>query len=488
MSSYFLLLPILIPILSGILLFLMKPKTHKARNIFVFSAVLINSIVTAIILFFSPRDALYLVEIVENVDIVLRLDGLGTVFAAIILCLWPLATLYAFDYMKKYSNLNMFFAFYVMTSGVTMGLAFSGNALTMYLFYEFLTLVTTPLVLHTQSREAVVAARKYLYYSITGAAIGFIAVVFVLVYGQNALFSFGGIIDLSNANFDQNIMLFVYVLSFMGFGVKAAVFPFHGWLPAVSVAPTPVTALLHAVAVVKAGVFVIMRSTYYVFGTELLEGSWAQLVVMMVAAVTVVYASVMAFKEQKFKRRLAYSTISNLSYILLGVSLMSNLGLFAALIHMVFHAVMKISAFSCAGAVIERAKITYVSDLNGMGRKMPFTFVCFAVSSLSLMGMPILIGFTSKYYLITAAIESGNVLGSLLIIALFLSSVFVVGYLIVILVKAFFPTSGVPVKKGKDPGMLMKLPLAIYTVFIIVVGVYAEPIVNYLLNVSNGIL
>ncbi len=481
------LIPIALPIVAGILLLIIKPKTNSVRNIFVLTSVIINSLITGLIIFFTPSSSITILEVTGNIKLVLELDGLGSVFAALLAVLWPLATLYAFEYMEHYFSLDMFFAFYTMTYGITLGLAFSGNALTMYLFYEFLTLVTTPLVLHTQKREAVVAARKYLYYSITGAAIGFISIVFILVYGQNAAFEYGGIIK-TNADFDMQVIRLVYVLSFIGFGVKAAVFPLHGWLPSASVAPTPVTALLHAVAVVKAGVFVIMRSTYYMFGTELLHGSWAQIIPFLLAAITVVYASIMAVKEQHFKRRLAYSTISNLSYILLAVCLMTPYGFYAAIIHMIFHAVMKISSFFCAGAVMEKAEAYYVNELEGLGKKMPFTFTCFTIAALSLMGMPLLSGFISKYRLLTAAIQHEGILSYVMIFTLLLSSVLVAVYLVTISVRAFFPRNGIQIKTATDPGIRMKIPIALFTIFTIFMGLFSTYITDYLQQVSQGII
>lgn len=184
----------------------------------------------------------------------------------------------------------------------------------------------------------------------------------------------GGILNLSSANSRKNTLLFVYVLAFFGFGVKAALFPCHGWLPRATVAPTPVTALLHAVAVVKSGAFAILRMTYFGFGTQFLRGSWAQWVVMGAAMLTILYGSTMAVKEIHWKRRLAYSTISNLSYILLAASMMSPLGLAAALSHLAVHAMMKICSFFCAGAVMHQTGKTYIDELDGMGRKMPVTF------------------------------------------------------------------------------------------------------------------
>lgn len=478
---------ILFPLVTGALLLVFKFKTSKARQLYTGSVVLVNSLVTAFVLLQHPKDSFTLLKITDSISFTFRVDGLGSVFAALVAFLWPLATLYAFAYMKHEKNKNMFFAFYTMTYGITLGLAFSSNAVTMYLFYEFLTLITTPLVFHSQTKEAVRAARKYLYYSITGAAIGFVAIVFVMIYGSTTDFVYGGVLNLQAEGFHDNVMRFVYVLAFVGFGVKAAIFPMHGWLPTASVAPTPVTALLHAVAVVKAGVFVIMRMTYYVFGTELLSGTWAQVVVTLFGVITVLYGSTMAVKEQHFKRRLAYSTISNLSYILLGVTLMTPLGFLGALTHMVFHAIMKICSFFCAGAVMVQTNRHYVRDLEGLGKRMPFTFTCFTVAALSLVGMPPLMGFISKYNLITAAIESGGWLSYLTMIVLFISAILVAVYMLFIVVKAFFPRNGLVIAEGKDPGIMMKLPIGIFTALIIGVGIYSAPIIDYLAKVAGGV-
>ncbi|MFI3325395.1 MAG: proton-conducting transporter membrane subunit [Clostridia bacterium] len=489
MPKEMLLLPIVLPILSGLALFIIRPKTYNGRRNYVMTMVTLNSVITFILLFSDLRESLQLLQITDDVNLVLKIDGLSTIFAGLVSFMWPLASMYAFDYMKHEKNLDMFFAFYTITYGVVVGIAFAGNALTLYLFYEFLTLVTTPLVLHTQKREAVVAARKYLTYSITGAAIGFISIVFVLVYGNGSGFVFGGILDSSAlVGYGDNILLTTYVLAFIGFGVKAAIFPFHGWLPSASVAPTPVTALLHAVAVVKAGVFVIMRMTFYVYDIDVLRGTWAQAVVLSLAFITVIYASVMACKEQHFKRRLAYSTISNLSYILLGVCLMTHLGFLAALIHMLFHAIMKICGFFCAGAVMEYTDARYVNQLEGMGKKMPFIFTCFAITSLSLMGTPLMVGFISKYYLITAAINLGGVLGYMMIAALFTSAVLVAVYMVFIVVRAFFPRENVEIMEAKTPGLWMRIPIGIFAAMIVVLGVNSQFLVDYLTKVATGLI
>ncbi|MCD7884912.1 MAG: hypothetical protein LUI87_14595, partial [Lachnospiraceae bacterium] len=277
----------------------------------------------------------------------------------------------------------------------------------------------------------------YLYYSLGGAAFAFIGVIFILVYGTTPNFVAGGVLDLEKIGSRTNLLLMIYVFCFFGFSVKAAMFPFSGWLPKAGVAPTPVTALLHAVAVVKAGAFATMRITYYSFGTEFLRGTWAQTVVMIPVIFTIVYGCSRALKETHLKRRLAWSTVSNLSYILFGVTLMSPLGLTGALMHMICHAVIKICSFFCAGAVIVQSGNEYVYQLDGLGKKMPKVFVIFTISGMALMGVPGLPGFISKWTLVKAALDSTHPLAVVGIVALLISALLTAIYMLTISVRAF---------------------------------------------------
>lgn len=329
MSPYFILVPILVPILAGVLLMTFPIQDYKTRAAAVESVVILNTILVFVLLLNRPAERLYLFSFVEGLPLTLNIDGMATFFGGLVACLWPLATLYTFEYMRHEERVNTFLSFYTITYGVTLGVAFSGNIVTMYLFYEALTMVTLPLVIHTMTEEAQAATRKYLNYMIGGTAFAFIGIVFYSLFCTDIEFVLGGSLDVANLGDYANIALLAYVLAFFGFGVKAAVFPFHGWLPTASVAPTPVTALLHAVAVVKSGVFAIMRLTYFCYGADFLKGTWAQTIVVIAAMVTIVYGSTMGVRENHFKRRLAYSTVANLSYILLGVTMMSPLGLTA---------------------------------------------------------------------------------------------------------------------------------------------------------------
>lgn len=288
-------------------------------------------------------------------------------------------------------------------------------------------------------------------------------------------------------------MLFIYLLAFWGFGVKAAVFPFQGWLPKASVAPTPVTALLHAVAVVKSGAFAVMRLTYYCFGPDFIRGTWAHFAVMSIAMLSIIYGSTMAVKETHFKRRLAFSTISNLSYILLGVTMMSPLGLLAGMSHLVFHAVMKIGSFFSAGAVLHQSGKEYVDELNGLAKKMPFVFTVFTICGLSLIGIPLFAGFISKWNIAAAAMELGESYpyAYVAVLVLLYSALMTAVYILTVAIRAWFPDQGYDAAANEgitDPNWEMKLPLGIFAVTVLVFGLCSEPLMRVLRLVAQGIV
>lgn len=484
------LLVIAIPIIAGVLISMIPFKERRHMEFFLEALVILNSLLVWHLLFHRPDHVVTLTNFTGNLSIGFKVDGMSMVFAGIVSFLWPFATLYAFEYMTKEEHEKIFFTFYTMTYGVTLGISLASNLLTMYFFYELLTLVTVPLVMHTLTREAILASRKYLYYSLGGAAFAFIGLIFVIIYGSTTDFVLGGVLDLTKIGDRTNVLLLIYVIAFMGFGVKAAVCPFNSWLPDAGVAPTPVTALLHAVAVVKSGAFAIIRLTYYSFGTEFLKGTWAQTSVMLVVMFTILYGCSRAVKETHLKRRLAYSTISNLSYILFGVTIMTPFGMVGALTHLVFHAVMKIASFFCAGAIMHQTDKHYVHELDGMGYKMPCVFGIFTVSSLALMGVPGFAGFVSKWNLAKAALESGNSIAYGGIVCLLISALLTAIYMFTIVVRAFFPEKGFDMSTLSgvtDPNWKMLIPLFIFTLDIILFGLWSAPLVNFFADVAAGV-
>ena len=312
------------------------------------------------------------------------------------------------------------------------------------------------------------------------------------LFGNGGAFVMGGVLSEAFADAHPLLLRIGYLCAFLGFGVKAAIFPLHAWLPMASVAPTPVTALLHAVAVVKSGVFAIMRVTFFSFGAHLLRGTWAQHIAMLLAVITIVYGSTMAVREHHFKRRLAYSTISNLSYIVLAACLMTAQGLTAALAHMVFHALMKITLFFCAGAVLVKTHKTQIESLRGFANVMPFTCAVYTIGALALMGTPLLPGFVSKWMIGSAAVSGGYFMGYIGVAAILISAVLTAIYLMSV---AFFmifrpleDTKGLDVERCYDPTWKMKLPLAILTAAIVLCGIFSNNIIEMLAAVSAGVI
>ena len=491
MSQYWILAAILMPILGGILIPLLPCRNRRTGLMYIEAVVLATSAIVGLLLLQGGTQAFDVVHFVGDLSISFKIDGMTMVFAGLIAILWPLATLYAFEYMAHEGHEKTFFMFYTMTYGVTLGIAFASDMVTMYFFYELLTLVTVPLVMHTLTREAILAVRKYLYFSIGGAAFALMGMIFLIVYGETCEFTLGGVFSSAALESHGPLLLWIYLFSFMGFGVKAAVFPLSSWLPQAGVAPTPVTALLHAVAVVNAGAFAIIRLTYYSFGADFLSGTWVQDVVMAVTMFTIVYGCSRAVKERHIKRRLAWSTVSNLSYILFGAVLMTPQGLVGALTHFVFHGFMKICSFLCAGAFMHQTGKKYVYEMDGMGRSMKIVFGCFAISALGLMGVPGFAGFISKWNLTAAAVESGDPLAYVGIACLLVSALLTAIYMLSVVRRAFFPSGewdAEAAAQARDPSWQMCLPLILCAGAVILLGLFSQPLVDFFRAVALGTL
>lgn len=453
-----LLLCVLTPLLLGALLGACGRLERKIRMLWAMVATLLTSAMCLYAVFAWQGGAITLFSLSARFQCVLRLDGAGRVLLALCAVLWPIAVLYGDEYMRSEAHEGNFFAWYTMAYAAAAGVAVAGNLFTLYIFYELLTLVTVPLVWHEKDKSSIRAARSYLEYLFGGAAVGFMA---LMLMGDTAapLFQMGG----QPWQKGQTLLCAAAVLAFIGFGAKAAVFPLSRWLPRASVAPTPVTALLHAVAVVNCGVFAVARALYYTLDYTALRGTWAQAALIALSGVTVLLGSVMAVRETHLKRRLAWSTVSNLSYMLLGLSLLSSAGLIAANTHMLYHGVMKIMLFFCAGAVMIKTGRTHISQTRGLARVMPVTFACFTLAAVSLVGAPPLIGFFSKYYLISAALSQGGawqIAGSC---ALLISSVLTAIYTFSIILPAYFLLVGGEALPAAncDPGWRIKTALLV---------------------------
>ena len=466
----------LTPLLGGLILPHLKFKSRKIRTVYAEAVTLLASMLVLHLLK-TGMEAVTLINYSNSFRLSFGLDGMGKVFLGLMAFLWPLAALYASEYMEHEEREDSFFSFYTMTYGVMILFCCAANLFTMYVLFECITLVTLPLVWHKKDPKSIRAARAYIRYSIGCAAFAFAAMILLSVYG-NGDFQTGGIIE----EMPRQLANITFLAAFFGFGVKAAVFPLCAWLPRASAAPTPVTALLHAVAVVNAGVFAVLRVIYHVFGTELLLGSWAQTITLSFSAATIVFGSWMAVRDTHVKRKLAYSTVSNLGYMLLGASLMNAGGMAGSLAHMVCHGMMKILLFFCIGAVMIKTGRTQVSQMRGLACRMPLTFTFFTIGAIALMGIPPLCGFISKFHLIDAAIAAGGTWAWLGTACLLFSSLLTAVYTLSMLLPAFFlPLEDSAELPGRcDPGLRMLIPFALITAACLVLGVYSQPLMQIL--------
>ncbi len=491
MNAFATLLPVIFPIIAGAALLPVKFKDRKQREKWVLSIIVLNAIFALYAIFGADNPYVTIFRFSEHLSLTLHVDGLSKVFGTMVSLLWIITTIYAFEYMTHEGHEDRFFAFFTMTFGVVVGIAFAANFLTMYLFYEFLTLVTLPIVMHAMDNKARHAGKMYVLYMMFGASLAFIGFVFVYCYGTTIDFIPGGVLNPALVAGNEGILHLVFVLAFFGFGVKAAVFPFYRWLPKASVAPTPVTALLHAVAVVKSGIFAIVRLTYYSFGTAFLVGTWAQYVMLIAAAVTIVFGSTVALRTPHIKRRFAYSTVSNLSYIIFGIAIMTPAGLAAGMLHMVYHAVIKITLFFTAGAILYKTHREYLYEVEGFGKLMPVTFATMAITGLGLIGVPPFAGFNSKWALATAAVDSGNAVSYIGIVALILSALLTALYVFSIIIRAYFPREK-EYPAGyydhvSDPNKYMTVPLVILAVVSVIMGLFPDALLDIMYNAIAGI-
>ncbi|MFO7803546.1 MAG: monovalent cation/H+ antiporter subunit D family protein [Desulfovermiculus sp.] len=386
-----------------------------------------------------------------NVRIQLHVDPLGMLFALVASFLWIFTSIYSIGYMRGLDEHGQtrFYAFFALALSSTIGVAFSANLFTLYLFYEILSLATYPLVTHHQDEEARISGRKYLAY-ILGTSVGLVlpAMLFCYYLAGTLDFTVGGILAGQASTPVLVTLFFVFLFGF----AKAGIMPLHSWLPAAMVAPTPVSALLHAVAVVKVGVFSIVRLSTGIFGVDLLKTLALGPALATVASVTIVLASLIALSQDELKRRLAFSTISQLSYIVLGIALLSPLGMLGGIIHIAMHAFGKITLFFCAGAIMVASGKKYISQMDGLGRVMPITLGAFFIGSLSVIGLPPTGGFFSKWNMLMGAVSSGQaVFAAVLLLSSFLNAF----YFLPIVFRGFFA----PVAVGEPGQEIREAPL-----------------------------
>ena len=415
-------------------------------------------------------------ELVPGWSLHLRTDAFGMVFALLASSLWILTSFYSIGYMRagRYQHQTGYFASFAICVSSAVGIAFAANLATFFVFYEILTIATYPLVVHRRTPAAVAGGRKYLAYTLLAGQALLVAVVWTSSLAPGATFQPGGFLA---GDASPVALRVLFALFIVGVGVKAAIMPLHGWLPAAMVAPTPISALLHAVAVVKAGTFGVLRIVGFVFGVDLLRELGLDVVLALVAGTTIVLASIRALGEDHLKRRLAYSTVSQLSYIVLGAALGSLHALIGAIFHIAAHGFMKITLFFCAGSIYTATHEEYIKNLAGLGRTMPVTFGAFTLGALGLAGMPLFAGFVSKWNLGLGALEAMH---PIYVLVLVLSGLLNFAYFFPIVYTGFFGGEKGPYS-FREPRALIWVPLAATAVISIVLGILP----NYGLNLYD---
>ena len=432
-----------------------------------------------------------LFKITEKLVVLLKVDSLSMLFGGLVAAMWLLSGIFSFEYMKHEENNERYYLFFLLTLGALNGLGFAGNYLTLYLCFEAMTLLSFPLVLHSGTPEATAAAIKYLFYSIFGASLGLIGFFFANNYCDTIEFLPGGSLNLATVGDNKGLLLVIVFLAVMGFGAKAGMFPLHAWLPTGHpVAPAPASAVLSGV-ITKAGVLAICRVVFFTFGADFIRGTWVQYTWMGLTLLTVFMGSMLAFKEDLLKKRLAYSSVSQVSYVLFGLSTLTVTGMTGSFLHVIGHSVVKDMLFMCAGAIIYKTHFTYVHELKGIGKRMPIVMWCWTIGGLSLVGVPPCAGFISKWFLATGSLETGIPVFSWLGPVVLLTSAFLTaGYLITVSISAFLPGADFDYStvQSAEPNKFMTIPLIILAVLAVVLGMFATPFVNFFNGIANTLL
>ncbi|MBN2331817.1 MAG: monovalent cation/H+ antiporter subunit D family protein [Deltaproteobacteria bacterium] len=417
-----------------------------------------------------------LITLLPGVGLTFRVDAFGLLFGVIASTLWIPTSFYSIGYVRtlnEHGQSRYFFSFAMCLSSAV-GVAFAGNLLTLLIFYEILTIATWPLVIHHEDESAVMGGRKYFAYTLTAGCILLLAIAITYTLTGTLDFQGGGFLA---GHGSPGLLILLFVMFIAGFGVKAGLMPFHEWLPTAMVAPTPVSALLHAVAVVKAGVFGCVRVLLFVFGPNLLQelGIWQ--IMAGVAAFTVVAAGLLALGQDHLKRRLAFSTINNLALILLGVTLLSKNAITGGILHIANHAFMKITLFFCAGAIYAKTHKDHVSQLDGLGRQMPLTFAAFTIGAMGLSGIPPVNGFISKWFLCLGAVEAHQLI---FLFAILTSAMLDVAFFFPIIYNGFFkkPLDDVAPHLDEAP-MIMVIPLCLTALLSVTFGIMPDAILHF---------
>ena len=436
-DAYWLPLAILLSsLVPGIFIFFLDEDNHRLRTVLNLGGATLKLALIALLIWgvFNEIEYETRLTLAPGMDLVLHTDALSVLFVTLSTALWFVTTLYAVGYLEEEPHRSRFFGFFSLCVSATVGIAMAGNMLTFLFFYELLTLSTYPLLVHRGTPEALRGGRIYLTYTIIGGAVLLAGIAWLRAVAGPLDFTETGILA-ARTDLDRSTLTAIFCLLIAGLGVKAALVPLHGWLPQAMIAPAPVSALLHAVAVVKAGAFGIVRVVYDVYGVEFTNELGLLLPLAVIASVTIVYGSVRALFQDELKKRLAYSTISQVSYITLGTAILGPIASIGGIVHLVHQGLMKITLFFCAGNYAETLGIHHVSEMRGVGKRMPWTTVAFTLGALGMIGVPPMAGFITKWYLGRGALAAGQ---DWVVWVLFASGLLNAAYFMPILYKAWF--------------------------------------------------
>ena len=471
---------LLVPVIGAALIFLCAKYRGLIELLFVGTALCLL-VVTISIVNLGPeiyQQTITLFPIVNTIPIAFHVEPLGILYACVASGLWLITTIYAIGYMNanKEKHLARFYMCFCLAMAAVMGIAYSANLLTLFIFYELLTLSTYPLVSHKGNDNAKQGARTYLGILIS-TSIGFLLIAIIWTWHATGTLDFtpGGIVENKLPN---HLLMLLFALYAFGIG-KAALMPFHRWLPSAMVAPTPVSALLHAVAVVKAGVFCVLKVTVYIFGIDTLNSTGANSPIIWVATGTMLLASLVAIQQNNLKARLAYSTVSQLAYIVLGAVLATSTSVMGSSLHLATHAAGKITLFFCAGAIYTATKKTLVSELNGLGRIMPFTFAAYTIAAISIIGLPPMAGSWSKWFLIDGALSAQHLI---IAVAFLLSTILNIVYLMPIAINGFMRSPDKASSGIKEAPFAVVLPLCLTAGLCVILFFFMPYVYDFLLQ------
>ncbi|MDX5332564.1 MAG: monovalent cation/H+ antiporter subunit D family protein [Gammaproteobacteria bacterium] len=475
------LLPLLVLLssfLAGLVIFFLDEARVRLRTTLNLAGAVTKLLLIAYMLWgvFHQQDFVFRHTVLPGFDLLLKADALAMLFVTLSAVLWFFTTLYAIGYLEGAPHRSRFFGFFSLCVTATVGVAMAGNLFTFFIFYELLTLATYPLVVHRGTPEALRAGQRYLAYTLGGGAILLIGIIWLYMLAGSVEFAHGGSLAAFGSSHATELR-WIFLLLIAGVGVKAALVPLHGWLPQAMVAPAPVSALLHAVAVVKAGAFGIVRVVYEVYGVTFAQVLGVLTPLSWVASATILWGSLRALAQDDLKKRLAYSTVSQVSYIVLGVTLFGPVGTVGGVVHLVHQGIMKITLFFCAGNYAETLGIHRVSEMDGVGRRMPWTTAAFTLAAFGMIGLPPVAGFVSKWYLGLGALEAGMdwVIGVLM-----LSSLLNAAYFLPIVYRAWFkpqagewPQEHIPAHGRRETAWLLLLPPVFTAAAALAVGLFA---------------